>query len=149
MKESLERLQAAAKRVLRRKIYSVARKEWQSTMLATGAATRLKQPLSPFARISGKVKVVVSASSSPQSGPAGFHIVREDPPDAPNIYNTDSYDEIDLRSQSRWSQIVSIAGLAEADAERLLAKYVFLASKKRPDHHSPTIPSDIANAKPK
>ncbi|HEV7239705.1 MAG TPA: hypothetical protein VGQ36_10725 [Thermoanaerobaculia bacterium] len=149
MNETLDRLQAAAKRVLRRKIYPIAREEWQSTMHATGAATRLNQPLSLFASISGKVKVVVSASSSPQSGPAGFHIVREDPPDAPNIYNTDSYDEIDLRSHKRWSEIVSVAGLAKSDADRLFAKYVFLVSKKRADHHSPTIPSDIANAKPK
>jgi hypothetical protein len=149
MKETLTRLQAAAQRILRHKVYPVAREEWQSTMHASGAATRLKQPLSPFANISGKVTVVVSASSSPLGSTPGFHIVREDLPDAPNIYNTDSYDEIDLRSQSRWSQIVSVARLADAEAERLLEKYVFLVPKKRADHHSPTIPSDISNAKPK
>jgi hypothetical protein len=149
MNEKLERLRAMASRIVGEKIYAMPRDEWESTMRSGGEPTKLDGPLSPFKRTPEKAKVVTYASSSPQRGPAGYHQVRLDPPDAPNIYNTDSYDEVLLPSLAEWSGIVASARLTDGEAESLLATHVFLVARRRRDHHSPVVPSDIATAKPK
>lgn len=149
MTTAVQRLEAAAAYVLRRKIVAVAKIEWESTMHSSGRATKLSGPLSPFGSIGHKVKVVTSASSSPLQGVAGFHIVREDPADAPNINNTDSYDEIKLRDHVEWPRIRSTARVDDSEAEDIVRSHVFLTPVKRPDHHSSIVPPDIGCAKPK
>lgn len=149
MTTSVQRLEAAASYVLQRKIVAIPRSEWESTMHLSGRPTKLPRPLSRFASINKKVKVVTCASSSPQQGPAGFHIVREDPADAPNIYNTDSYDEVDLRAHASWPRIRSTARVDDSVAEEIARSHVFLTPVKRRDHHSSSVPPDIDGASPK
>src|SRR5579864_4690904 len=134
MTTPVQRLEAAATHVLGRKIVAIARAEWEASMHPSGRATKLVSPLSPFESISEKVKVITCASSSPQQGPAGFHIVREDPVDAPNIYNTDSYDEVKLRDHGDWPRIRSTSRVAESEAEAIVRSHVFLTPVKRRDH---------------
>jgi hypothetical protein len=107
--------------------------------------------LTPFSGIKASPDVVTYAMSThPFANPGGFHIVRRDEADAPNIFNTDSYDEIDLPSLPQWSRIVSTAGVKEAELKSALRTHIFLTGpKRRKDHHSPRVPRDIRKAKPK
>jgi hypothetical protein len=149
MTTAVQRLESAAGKLLRRKIIAITRDEWETTMHPSGRPTKLAAPLSRFHAINQKVKVVVSASSSPRQGTPGFHIVREDPADAPKIYNLDSYDAIDLRAQPEWPRIRSSARLTESEGDEITRSHVFLTPVKRSDHHSSTVPPDIDGAKPR
>lgn len=133
--------------MLRRKIMAIPRTEWEATLHPSGRPTKLAAPLSRFRSIDRKVKIVTCASSSPQQGPAGFHIVREDPGDAPKIYNTDSYDEVDLRAHAEWVRIRSTARVDDSEADEIILSHVFLTPVRRSDHHSSTVPPDIDGAK--
>ena len=150
MSDTLDRLTRAAQRVLRRrKIYAIPCHEWKSQVRSDGSPTKLAQPLTPFVGIAtNPVFVTYAMSTQPFANPGGFHAVRRDEADAPNVFNTDSYDEINLPSLPQWPQIVSTAGVAKAELESVLRTHVFLTGpKRRKDHHSPRVPRDIRKAK--
>jgi hypothetical protein len=82
----------------------------------------------------------------------GYHHVRYDPVDAPNVYNSDSYDAVeDLGTDPDFQRICEVAGVNPSEVDRAeLRQHVFLVGpKRRSDHHSPDVPADIANAKRK
>jgi hypothetical protein len=151
MLESLDRLVRAARQVLQRPIHFVRRAEWEAKVRSGGEPTRLPAPLTPFANVGKRAPVLVNAMSTPPfASPGGFHVVRLDLADAPNVINTDSYDEIDLSNLPEWPRILAAAGLDDIGAEWALVTYVFLdGPKRRADHHSTKIPADIDGAEPK
>jgi len=152
MTQELERLRTAAAHVLRRTIHVVRRDEWEARLRSGGEPTKLPAPLSPFSSVDHGAEVETYAMSArPFAQPGGFHVVRRDEADAPNIFNTDSYIELDLKSLPEWPQIVSTARIADSsEIERMISAHVFLSGpERRPDHHSSRVPPDIDGAKPK
>lgn len=95
----------------------------------------------PYATGLSNVDVVaVATSTGPWTGSPGFHVVRRDPKDAPNIYNTDSYDVVeDITAAGDFLQVCKTAGLPPDSVHPTeLSGFVFvLGPKRRPDHHSP------------
>jgi len=148
-----ERIRHALQRVRGCSTKLLTRTEWQSSLLPGGVPTRLPAPLSPHAPGLRGVEVpVVAASTHPWTSSPGYHVVRRDPSDAPNIYNTDSYDVVeDLTKEADCAEVCRVAGLStDAAASCGLSDFVFVVGpRKRPDHHSPTVPSDIAGSKDK
>jgi hypothetical protein len=138
MTNIVDRLTRAARRILNRKIYAITRKEWESLVRSDGSPTKLTQPLTPFVGITvGAIVETCAMSTTPFTSPGGFHIVRRDEVDAPDIFNTDSYNEIDLASRPHWEQIIATAGLTDSQIKSILRSHVFLIPKRRRDHHSP------------
>ena len=152
MSEELDRLVWAASRVLACQVHPVPKAEWEARGHRGGEPAKLAVPLSPFSSVDQSADVETYAMSARPAVPlGGFHVVRRDPVDAPNIFNTDSYPELDLLAHPKWQDIVSMARLDDSpELRRLVAGYVFLVGPtRRSDHHSPQVPGDIDGAKPK
>ena len=130
-------------------VHVLSRSEWESKLRPGGEPTRLPGPLSPFSRVGQEAQIETYAMSArPFAQPGGFHIVRREDRDAPNIFNTDSYIELNLTTMSEWPRILSAAGIqGTAQLDRLLSEHVFLSGpERRPDHHSAQVPPDIEGA---
>lgn len=151
--KTLERLRRAFERRRRTSVKVIPRSEWVSALRHRGEPTSLPGPLSPYALGLADVSVAaVAASTYPAVSLPGYHHVRIDPADAPNVFNTDSYDAIDdLSREKDYRDICRIAGLTSRSvSRRSLRQYVFLLGpKKRHDHHSPEVPPDIRKARKK
>lgn len=151
--DTLERLRSALQRRRGIPVKVIPRSEWVSALRRRGEPTSLPGPLSPYASGLVDVPVVaVAASTYPAVSSPGYHHVRTDPADAPNVFNTDSYDAIeDLSREKDYPEICRIAGLTSRSVTRhSLRQHVFLLGpKKRHDHHSPEVPADIRKARKK
>lgn len=78
--------------------------------------------------------------------------MRYDSADAPNVFNTDSFDAIeDLSADPDFRKICEVAGVShgEIDVGELRMHVFLVGPKRRSDHHSPHVPQDIARAKSK
>src|SRR5207247_577116 len=98
----------------------------------------------------GTMEVAVASGRSFADVP-GTHVVRRDEGNAPNIYNTDSHDVIeDLPAHPAWPRVIEITGAKDtSELRQRVRRPVFLVETRRPDHHSPQVPADIATAEPK
>jgi len=133
-------------------VHAVGRAEWESRLRPGGEPTKLPSPLTPFSSVPQRAEVETYAMSArPAVALGGFHVVRRDDVDAPNIFNTDSYVEIDLTSHQEWDQILKMARLTDwPELASAISGHVFLTGpERRPDHHSPHVPGDIDDAKAK
>jgi hypothetical protein len=152
MNDTIELLRAALQHDLDRSVKVMSRAEWVNANHPNGRPAKLPRPLSPFLGVerTGKMETA-AASAQPFADVPGFHIVRRDPKDAPDIFNTDSHDVIeDLPSNVAWARVLRICNLRDTYELRELArKHVFLAETRRIDHHSPHVPKDIAGAEPR
>lgn len=148
-----ERLRYALERVRGYPAKVVTRAEWAAGLRPGGEPTRLAAPLSPFVEGMKDVQVpVVAASTYPAVAAPGYHHVRLDPKDAPNVFNTDSFDAIeDLIKEADFAEVCRVAGLAPESVNKAsMAGFVFLVGpKKRSDHHSSRMPPDIDGAREK
>lgn len=148
----VEQVRAALEYHLRRSVQAVTREEWDQANHPGGEPARLPTPLTPFRAIelTGMFESAV-ASARPWAREPGYHHVRRDPDDAPNDINTDSHSVIlDLPAHTPWQRVREITGLPDSpELHAVVRQHVFLVPTRRPDHHSPEVPEDIARAKPK
>src|SRR3990167_4263422 len=113
MNHMLDRVRRAAERVFRVSVKVISQEEWRANLRKTGEATRLDQPLTPYESVLGRAPIeTMVASGAPFTPNPGFHIVRRDEDDAPNIFNTDSYEVIEnLTDRPQWPSIIKTSGL--------------------------------------
>jgi hypothetical protein len=145
----LERVKAALENVLGQPVEAVARSDWDARLLPGGEPTRLAEPFEPYRGVQDipDYRAAV-ASAAPYAPVGGIHIVRFDKKDAPNVINTDLYVEFQ-DTDPRWPEVLRVSGLQDEDVRATRRAYVFTYAQNREDHHSTTIPEDIAGAKPK
>jgi hypothetical protein len=145
----IEQIRVALERHLGCSVQAVSRQEWDAANHPGGDPALLQAPLTPFRAIelTGMFESAV-ASAKPWADEPGYHHIRRDPADAPNDINTDSLNVIlDLPSHTSWSRVLEITGLTDGPELHALARqHVFLVPTRRPDHHSPRVPDDIASA---
>jgi hypothetical protein len=151
--DSLERVRAGLEGLTGRTVKVVTREEWDASLRGGGEPTRLRRPLGPFLGVQGSRGFECAvASGAPFAYPAGIHHVRRDENDPPEgRINTDSHEVIeDLARDSRWPAVLRAAGLTSSPkVEAVVSGHVFAFLKQRDDHHSPSVPPDIAGAQPK
>jgi hypothetical protein len=148
----IEKLRRALERVLGKSVKAIPKSEWISALRSGGRPTRLEKPFSPFGGIASQMKLVsMAASAQTFAAVPGFHFTRLDDSDAPNIFNTDSYDVIDnLSSHPAFPSVLKIVRMDPGCAGQVAGGYVFsVGPLKRKDHHSPRVPEDIAKARRK
>jgi len=157
MTDMHERMRSAIERVLGEPVKAFTRREWEDSLRPGGVPTRLPRPFSPYRSVEQRPEYMSCVASGMNhtasvGGDEGFHVVRLDLKDAPNFINTDSYTLLgDLAGHAKWAEILTIAGLkAGPEVEGVLGLWVFARGPgRRPDHHAPGIPQDIAEAQPK
>lgn len=151
--DDLESVRFALERVIGTRVTVIPREEWDASLRAGGKPTRLPSTFGAYLRVQDNPDFEYAvASGAPHADEDGFHHVRRDEQDAPGgLFNTDSHVVIvDLIDDQCWGQVLRVAGLQdEQDLRELVRRHVFAYRKQRDDHHSPTIPSDIGEARPK
>jgi len=154
----VEMVALALGRFINRRVVVVSRSEWHAVLRAGGKPTRLPSPFEAFRAVQGDPGFQFAVASglaytAEQDGEAGIHNVRWDENDPPEErVNTDSSIVIEnLTAHPEWAEALRIAGLEDTDSLRALCDaYVYAYPRNREkDHHWPTIPKDIADAKPK
>lgn len=149
---SIERLRLALERLLETPVCAFSRAEWEDSLRDGGLPTLLPLPYGPYQSITGNPDFQFAVASGQSFAPEpGFHHVRLDEQDAPNVINVDTYIPIlDLPADARWADVVRGAGLD--DTTELIAAaraHVFAFRRQRGDHHAPEVPTDIASAEPR
>jgi hypothetical protein len=149
--EKLEVVRLTLSRIVGRRVMVIERTEWREALHHDGSPTRLAAPLTPFRGAEqGSQFLFAVASGAPYTNDAGIHRVRYDLADGDTPFNTDSEVVIEnLRADSRWSDVLTRAGLTDDDELRALVDaHVFAFRGQRDDHHSSTVPHDIEAAEP-
>lgn len=147
----VERVRLALEQVLQTSVQVLTQEQWATANRRSGEPTRLSAPFGPYLGIQGNSDFQFAvASAAPFADEPGFHHVRRDERDAPDVINVDSYIPIlDLPAADQWSEVVRVAGLVDTSALTAAVRlYVFAYRRNRDDHHSPTVPEDIAQARP-
>jgi len=148
----LERVKAALERVSASPVQMIPLVEWNGRLREGGKPTLLDSPFRPYRGIEGNRGFGFAvASGAPFADTPGFHHVRHDMQDAPDVVNTDSYDVItDLTTDGRWSDVLRISGcVGSRELKALIRQHVFAVKTLRHDHHSAEVPEDIGSALPK
>jgi len=150
----LDRVRAALEQIVGSPVEVLSREVWESSLRAGGEPTRLPRPFEPYLGVQGAPGFEYTvASGAPHADEPGFHHVRRDEKDAATggLFNTDSHVVIvDLVADPRWAEILRFSGLEGTDElVALVRAYIFAYARRRDDHWSDTIPSDIAGAEPK
>lgn len=147
----LERIRTAFERVVNAPVETIPRTDWQSSLRPGGEATLLPKPLGPYRGIlvSPDFEYAVASATPSESGIHHVRSGKSDPPEG--RINIDSYVVVeDLTTDSRWPVVLEFARI-EPTRELLatIRDHVFAYLRQRRDHWSPTVPEDIARARPK
>ncbi len=125
-----------------RPVLHMSRSDWSSIYTGTGPELVSIERL-PMNRVATDATVVAAYAQRFSMATAEVAIVRLDPPDAPNIYNTDKYEVWeDLPSHQSFRQIVQAASTEDNENLRAyLAQTVFLVKREPDDEHQlPELP---------
>ena len=151
-----EQIVAALGAVVGTRVHAWPRATWQARLLPGGAPTLLPEPFEPYLGIQENHDFMFAvASGAPHAPVAGVHHVRLDESDGPEgRINTGSDIVIeDLTQDHRWLEVLRVAGLANSPdlptIEGVVGEQVFGFVQLRDDHHHPTVPEDIAAARPR
>lgn len=148
--DGLERVRAGLAAVVGKTVEVVPRSEW--SLRPGGKPTVLPGPLPPHLGFQGSPGYASAvASGGSHADVAGIHYLREDEHSPPES-RTKTYSHVvieDLVSHALWPNVLRAAGLATSEElEVTVRAHVFTYSEYRKDHHWPTVPEDIAQAKP-
>ena len=127
-------------------VLSMARRDWASMTSASPGTTLVDITKTPLAAVASDASVVASYAHRYGPARAQVGVIRLDPKDAPNIYNTDKYEVWEnLPSHPHFATMLSAASTENNQNLRdYLAATVFL-TKVPPDvgHQSPELPATV------
>jgi hypothetical protein len=130
-------------------VVAFSRQAWSQLVDPSGVPTLFPGAPAPLSRVAEEASVVVVAGSGIPNSEPGCDIVRNDPADAPFIYNIDHYKVIEnLPMHPMYGDVLCVAGVQRSqELDRYLQENVFMVGPYRLDHHHVTeIPSHIAHA---
>ena len=131
------RLKAYLEYAERRPVLHMKRDAWDELDVTSTTTCLIDVGQTPMARTAHEASVVAAYGRRFSSATAEVGIVRLDPDDKPDIYNTDKYLVwVDLPSHSSFSQMVSAASTEDNENLReFLRENVFFVKQDPDDEH--------------
>jgi len=134
-------------------VITMGNQDWRNLVRSDGQMTEVERIPEQLSGVVRDARVVAIAASGIRSPSPSIDVVREDPKDAPMIFNTDHYTVVErLSSHPDFPSILSRTNVADSSALRdVLDSWVWIIGPSRdPDHHwAKEIPEHIRNAKKK
>ena len=129
-----------------RPVLHMPRDQWNAMNVSSTGTVLLNLAALPMGGVASKASVVATYGARYSSVTAEVGIIRLDPADAPNIYNTDKYVVWeDLPSHQSFAGIVRAASTEDNQNLRDYLRANVLLVKHEPDreHHRPDLPGTV------